>query len=77
MARNISYRLFLLWKFAEAETPERHFLAKKTQMRKVSYYYTVSSDDVKVLKSRWNLVNAKTTTHGNNIYTLLITFTPN
>ena len=40
----------------------------------VSYYYTVRSDDVKVLKSRWNFVKTKTTTPGNNIYTLLITF---
>ena len=40
----------------------------------VSYYYTVRSDDVKVLKSRWNFVKAKTTTPGNNIYTLMITF---
>ena len=39
-----------------------------------SYYYTVRSDDVKVLKSRWNFVKAKTTIPGNNIYTLLITF---
>ena len=39
-----------------------------------SYYYTVRSDDVKVLKSRWNFVKAKTTTPGNNIYTLLRTF---
>ena len=38
------------------------------------YYYTVRSDDVKVLKSRWNFVKTKTTTPGNNIYTLLITF---
>ena len=38
------------------------------------YYYTVKSDDVKVLKSRWNFVKTKTTTPGNNIYTLLITF---
>ena len=35
----------------------------------VSYYYNVRSDDVKVLKSRWNFVKAKTTTPGNNIYT--------
>ena len=34
----------------------------------------VRSDDVKVLKSRWNFVKTKTTTPGNNIYTLLITF---
>ena len=40
----------------------------------VSYYYTVRSDDVKVLKSRWNFVKTKTTTPGNNIYTLLRTF---
>ena len=39
-----------------------------------SYYYTVRSDDVKVLKSRWNFVKTKTTTPGNNIYTLLITY---
>ena len=38
------------------------------------YYYTVRSDDVKVLKSRWIFVKTKTTTPGNNIYTLLITF---
>ena len=38
------------------------------------YYYTVRSDAVKVLKSRWNFVKAKTTTLGNNIYTLLRTF---
>ena len=29
---------------------------------------------IKVLKSRWNFVKAKTTTPGNNIYTLLRTF---
>ena len=40
----------------------------------VSYYYTVRSNDVKVLKSRWNFVKTNTTTRGNNIYTLLITF---
>ena len=40
----------------------------------VSYYYTVRSNDVKVLKSRWNSVKTNTTTRGNNIYTLLITF---
>ena len=40
----------------------------------ISHYYTVRSDDVKVLKSRWNFVKTKTTTPGNNIYTLLITF---
>ena len=34
----------------------------------VSYYYTVRSNDVKVLKSRWNFAKAKTTTPGNNIY---------
>ena len=34
----------------------------------------VRSDDVKVLKSSWNFVKTKTTTPGNNIYTLLITF---
>ena len=39
-----------------------------------SFYYTVRLDDVKVLKSRWNFVKTKTTTPGNNIYTLLITF---
>ena len=39
-----------------------------------SNYYTVRSDAVKVLKSRWNFVKAKTTTLGNNIYTLLRTF---
>ena len=38
-----------------------------------NYYYTVRSDDVKVLNSRWNFVKTKTTTPGNNIYTLLIT----
>ena len=38
------------------------------------YYYTVRSDDVKVLKSRGNFVKTKTTTPGNNIYTLLMTF---
>ena len=32
-----------------------------------SYYYTVMSDDVKVLKSRWNFAETKTTTPGNNI----------
>ena len=32
------------------------------------------SDDVKVLKSCWNFVKAKTMTPGNNIYTLLRTF---
>ena len=32
------------------------------------------SDDVKVLKSRWNFVKTKTATPGNNIDTLLITF---
>ena len=36
--------------------------------------YTVRTGDVKVLKSRWNFVKTKTTTPGNNIYTLLITF---
>ena len=41
---------------------------------RVSYYYTVRLDDVKVFKSRWNFVQTKTTTPGNNIYTLLITF---
>ena len=40
----------------------------------VSYYYTARSDDIKVLKSGWNFVKTKTTTPGNNIYTLLITF---
>ena len=40
----------------------------------VSYYYTVRSDDVKVLKSRWNFVKTKTRAPGNNIYTLLVTF---
>ena len=41
----------------------------------VNNYYTVRSDDVKVLKSRWNFVKmTKTTTPGNNIYTLLINF---
>ena len=40
----------------------------------VSYYYPVRSDGVKVLKSCWNFVKTKTTTPGNNIYTLLITF---
>ena len=39
-----------------------------------NYYYTVRSDDEKVLKSRWNFVKTKTTTPGNDIYTLLITF---
>ena len=39
-----------------------------------NYYYTVRLDDVKVLKSSWNFVKTKTTTPGNNIYTLLITF---
>ena len=39
-----------------------------------SYYYTVRLDHVKVLKSRWNFVKTETTTPGNNIYTLLITF---
>ena len=38
-------------------------------------YYTVRSNDVKVLKSRWNFVKTKITTPGNNIYTLVITFT--
>ena len=37
----------------------------------VSYYYTVRSDDVKVLN---RAAKTKTTTPGNNIYTLLITF---
>ena len=32
-----------------------------------SYYNTVRSDDVKVLKSRWNFAKTKTTTPGNNI----------
>ena len=41
---------------------------------RVSYHYTVRSDDVKALKSRWNFVKARTTTPGNNIYTLMITF---
>ena len=40
----------------------------------VSYDYTVRSDDVKVLKSRWNFVKTKTTTPCDNICTLLITF---
>ena len=40
----------------------------------VSYYYTVRSGDVKVLKSCWNFVKTKTTTPGKNICTLLITF---
>ena len=40
----------------------------------VSYNYTVRSNDVKVLKSPWNFVQTTTTTPGNNIYTLLITF---
>ena len=40
----------------------------------VSYYYNVRSNDVKVLKSRWNFVKTNTMTRGNNIYTLLITF---
>ena len=39
-----------------------------------NYYCTVRSDDVKVLKFRWNFVKTKATTPGNNIYTLLITF---
>ena len=43
----------------------------------VSYYYTARSNDVLVLKSRWNFVNTKTTTPGNNIYTLLITLNSN
>ena len=39
-----------------------------------NYYYTVRSDDVKVLKLRRNFVKTKATTPtGNNIYTLLIT----
>ena len=42
--------------------------------REDSYYYTVRSDDVKALKPRWNFIKTKTTTPGNNIYTLLITF---
>ena len=43
--------------------------------KSVNNYYTVRSDDVKVLKSRWNFVKmTKTTTPGNNIYTLLINF---
>ena len=40
----------------------------------VSYYYTVRSDDIKVLKSRWNFLNTKTKTTGNNISTMLITW---
>ena len=40
-----------------------------------SYYYTVRSNDVRVLKSRWNFVKTKTMTPGSNIYTLVITFT--
>ena len=45
------------------------------------FYYIIQPDsviirfdDVKVLKSRWNFVKTETTTPGNNIYTLLITF---
>ena len=38
-------------------------------------YYTVRSDDVKVLKSSWNFTKTQTTTPGNNIYTLLTTLT--
>lgn len=30
-------------------------------------YYAVRSDDVILLKSRWNLVDRKTTTAGNNV----------
>ena len=36
-------------------------------------YCTVRSDDLKVLKSRWNFRKTKTTTPANNIYTLLTT----
>ena len=39
-----------------------------------SFYYTVRSNDVKVLKSRWNFVKTKTTTPGNNIYTVICGF---
>ena len=39
-----------------------------------SYYYTVRSDDVKVLKSRWNFAKTKTKTPVTIFYTLLITF---
>ena len=49
------------------------FVHWPSENKEVSYYYTVRSDDVKVLKSRWNFVT-KTTTPGNNIYTLLRTF---
>ena len=38
-------------------------------------YYNVRSNDVKVIKSRWNFVKTKITTPGNNIYTFVITFT--
>ena len=31
------------------------------------YLYAVRSDDVILLKSRWNLVDRKTTTAGNNV----------
>ena len=40
----------------------------------VSYSYTVRSNDVKALKSRWNFVKTKTLTPSNSIYTFLITF---
>ena len=40
----------------------------------LSMFYTVRSNDIKVLQSRWNFVKTKTTTPGNNTYSLLITF---
>ena len=58
-------------------TKFQHHLSTVTScdLTSVSCYYTVRSDDVKVLKSRWNFVKTlKTTTPGNNIYTLFITF---
>ena len=39
-----------------------------------SFYYTVRSNDIKVLKSRWNFVKTMTTTPGNNIYTVICGF---
>ena len=41
----------------------------------LGWIFSWRSNDVKVLKSRWNFVKTKTTTPGNNIYTLVITFT--
>ena len=46
----------------------------KLRWNKWTKSHCVRSIDVKVLKSRWNFVKTKTTTPGNNIYTLLITF---